>query len=342
MSFSMDDEDLYGPRLFETSVRDMIADGWLAPFEISASVITTTSVMEQIENGGWTDEYDPDDLDAVGDLAAVVYTLAAAKQFGLKRILTFHNRVEKAQRAVEQFDKVSASLGIPVQAMAVSAESGKKARHDAVAMLKEEAPEKINIVANVNLFNEGVNTPALDAVVYFDPKSTPIGIVQSLGRALTTHPGKEKAYVLVPVFVDDASNAEEALEGSRYDKIYKLGSALRDLGITAEQIETVQTDDATRVITKRAEASFNAVVHIPEGWDAALFEAATRAILLTGSYRDPADLAMDHFSAAQFTEWMTRFASPIFNQNVGAEEKVVVDLLRKSVFDFAAEVGIKI
>ena len=145
-----------------------------------------------------------------------------------------------------------------------------------------------------------------------------------------------------PVFVDEADSAEEALERSRYDKIYKLGSALRDLGITAEQIETVQSDDAMRVITKRAEAAFKAVVHVPEGWDAALFEAATRAILLSGSYRDPADLAMDHFSDEQFSEWMERFATPIFHANIEAEEKVVIDLLRKSIFDFAAEHGIEI
>ena len=48
---------------------------------------------------------------------------------------------------------------------------------------------------------EGVDVPAVDCVLFADPKQSRIDIVQAAGRALRRCPGKEYGFILLPLVV---------------------------------------------------------------------------------------------------------------------------------------------
>lgn len=63
----------------------------------------------------------------------------------------------------------------------------------------------LRLVSNCRVLAEGVDVPALDAVVFAQPRTSHPDIVQIVGRALRPHPTgpDRKALVVVPVLVDD-------------------------------------------------------------------------------------------------------------------------------------------
>ena len=56
-------------------------------------------------------------------------------------------------------------------------------------------------MTNARCLTEGVDVPAIDCVVFADPKQSRIDIVQAAGRALRRYPGKDYGYILVPLVV---------------------------------------------------------------------------------------------------------------------------------------------
>ena len=277
LSYSMDDAAIYGERLYELPITELIDNGWLSPFEIVVALVTRADIMAQIERNGWTDLYDPSDFDSIRDLAASILALDAVEEFGLKRVLTFHTTVPKAARARRQLSDVAASLGRSAKVHVASAKGG---RDEGIRMLRDTTSTDTHIVANARLFTEGVNAPALDGIVYYDSKSSQIDIVQSIGRALRVAPGKDRAIVVLPVFVDDAKNAEEALEQGRYKTIWEVRRALMDLGIVVQTEEALDSGGTRATPSKR---SFTAKIRVPEGWDVVEAEKVIEAIIVRGT-----------------------------------------------------------
>ena len=56
-------------------------------------------------------------------------------------------------------------------------------------------------MTNARCLTEGVDVPAIDCVVFADPKQSRIDIVQAAGRALRRYPGKDYGYILLPLIV---------------------------------------------------------------------------------------------------------------------------------------------
>lgn len=78
------------------------------------------------------------------------------------------------------------------QAVSVHSDSAVR-RNDALSKLERA---EIDIVFSVDLFNEGVDLPAIDTVLMLRPTDSKIIFLQQLGRGLRTHSLKEKLVVL--------------------------------------------------------------------------------------------------------------------------------------------------
>jgi predicted helicase len=60
--------------------------------------------------------------------------------------------------------------------------------------LKAESPENTcRILSNVRCLSEGVDVPALDAVLFLAPRNSQVDVVQSVGRVIRNAPGKSVA-----------------------------------------------------------------------------------------------------------------------------------------------------
>ena len=89
------------------------------------------------------------------------------------------------------------------------------------------------VVSNVRCLSEGVDVPALDAVVFMAPKRSQIDIVQSVGRVMRNfrrgeEGGKKYGYIILPVALRPGENIHEALEeGDRFKEVWSVLCALR-------------------------------------------------------------------------------------------------------------------
>jgi hypothetical protein len=70
---------------------------------------------------------------------------------------------------------------------------------------------------------EGVDVPAIDAVLFADPRQSKIDIVQAAGRAMRRFDGKKLGYIIVPVIIDEDSDEPS---DDAFDQIITVVSAL--------------------------------------------------------------------------------------------------------------------
>lgn len=85
------------------------------------------------------------------------------------------------------------------------------------------------VLSNARVLSEGVDVPALDAVVFMDPRKSTIDITQAVGRAIRKAPGKELGYIVIPVVVPEGSEmtSQEVLAGSDFGIVWDVVRALR-------------------------------------------------------------------------------------------------------------------
>lgn len=65
---------------------------------------------------------------------------------------------------------------------------------------------------NVRCLSEGVDVPALDAVLFLTPRNSQVDVVQSVGRVMRNAPGKKRGYVILPVVIPVGVEPHEALK----------------------------------------------------------------------------------------------------------------------------------
>lgn len=101
-------------------------------------------------------------------------------------------------------------------------------RDEQLRILREPVEGETHIVCNVNCLSEGVDVPALDAIAFLAAKSSPITLIQSVGRVMRRFQGKRYGYVIVPVVVPMDAEAERELDNNeRYKLVWDVLNALR-------------------------------------------------------------------------------------------------------------------
>ena len=143
------------------------------------------------------------------------------------RIETDHmdgtTRADVRARQLSWLRAASAAHGPPQDADAVGNGRGKAegggARQDITC----------RVLSNAKVLSEGVDVPALDAVVFMDPRKSTIDITQAVGRAIRRAEGKELGYIVIPVVVPEGSSmtSEEVLAGSDFSTVWEVVRALR-------------------------------------------------------------------------------------------------------------------
>jgi hypothetical protein len=138
-------------------------------------------------------------------------------------------------------------------------------------------------MTNARCLTEGVDLPAIDCVVFNDPKKSKVDIVQAAGRALRLSPGKKFGYILIPLIIPENENATEAAKDTAFEEIVATIRALatQDTRII-EYLRAVSSgtipkggspvDGITKinVLTKVNEEEFNKSIQL-KVWDRVAF-----------------------------------------------------------------------
>jgi hypothetical protein len=90
-------------------------------------------------------------------------------------------------------------------------------------------PKQPTVVTNARCLTEGIDVPSLDAIVFIDPRSSPVDIVQAVGRVMRIAKGKELGHVILPVFLreDELDDPESVIESSVFEPVLAVLRALR-------------------------------------------------------------------------------------------------------------------
>ena len=102
-------------------------------------------------------------------------------------------------------------------------------RNEKLSWLKDETDENIcRVLTNARCLSEGVDVPALDAIMFLHPRKSQIDVVQSVGRVMRKAEGKKLGYVILPITVAPGVSAEKALnDNERYQVVWQILNALR-------------------------------------------------------------------------------------------------------------------
>ena len=80
-------------------------------------------------------------------------------------------------------------------------------------------------MTNARCLTEGIDVPAIDAVLFADPKQSVVDIVQAAGRALRKHK-KKFGYILLPITIPRNQSFEEYSEKTAFKNVSKIIAAL--------------------------------------------------------------------------------------------------------------------
>ncbi len=103
-------------------------------------------------------------------------------------------------------------------------------------------PNTCRVLSNARCLSEGVDVPALDAVLFLNPRNSIVDVVQSVGRVMRKAEGKKYGYIILPIGIPADMPPEEALrDNQKYKVVWQVLQALRAhddrFNATVNQIE---------------------------------------------------------------------------------------------------------
>ena len=258
---NMDDQSVFGPDLFRRSYRDAVNNEWLSDYRIIAVGISGAESHE-VANAlaSATESKGRNPLTSTHFLRGLAFTLAMGgatkgredEEINIQSCIAFMNTVDKSDNMVKALDTEPVRNWLRDRMQEVDtgnapaaytldhldASSNVTERDEAKAKLAEGTLEKPHGVINVGIFGEGTDSPSLSAVAFLEARRSPIDVVQAVGRAMRTSPGKDKGYVICPIVIPLDTDAENFLKTSNPQDGWKeLGDILLALRAHDERIE---------------------------------------------------------------------------------------------------------
>ena len=101
-------------------------------------------------------------------------------------------------------------------------------RRARIEWLKGSSDGTCRILSNARCLSEGIDVPALDAVLFMNPRRSQVDIVQAVGRAMRKSEGKEYGYIILPIVVPAGADPATVLnDNKRFATVWGVLRALR-------------------------------------------------------------------------------------------------------------------
>lgn len=198
--------------VYEVRLKDAINRGALVPFKYYG-IYDETVNYEHIEfkNGKYNEKQLEEALN-IGARDELI--IKHYEKYISKAAIGFCSSKRHAEHMAEAFNKAK------IPALAVySGEKGEFSEEREKALNKLRNGE-IKVLFAVDMFNEGLDVPQIDLVMFLRPTESPTIFLQQLGRGLRKSKGKE--HLIVLDFIGNYKKANLApflLSGQNYDKV---------------------------------------------------------------------------------------------------------------------------
>lgn len=260
---SMDDESLYGDEFFRVNFSYAVEHGLLTDYKVLVLTVNEDDLPGEVLK----DIKDPNNtelnFDDTSKLIGVIN--------GLSKIIRGDNRVTwdndpgVMHRAIAFCSSIgnSASPGtsintsevlpkicekyrdsidseerehvVEVAARHIDGSMNSQARNEQLAWLAEDniGDNECRVLTNVRCLSEGIDVPALDAVLFLSSRNSQVDVVQSVGRVMRNfrkgQSGEKKyGYIIIPIVVPSDVKPEDALDNNVYfSTVWNILNALR-------------------------------------------------------------------------------------------------------------------
>ena len=255
--YSMDDEATYGPEFYRMSFAQAVEDEHLSDYEVAIVAVSDglyanlagAFVAEHKETGVnvkdvvkllgcWDALADPTSQGPNGRSTGQLNPNHAAR-----RAIAFSNRIYRSRNLEEWWpaivDRFAADAGriddlgktlLKLQVRHIDGKTRASVRAQALNDLNTDIPDgECHLITNARCLTEGVDVPALDAVLFMEPRTSKIDIVQAVGRVMRQHVGKKRGYIVLPVIVPEGKRVTDSqfLRSSEFQPVWDVISALR-------------------------------------------------------------------------------------------------------------------
>ncbi|MEV6849222.1 Helicase associated domain protein [Actinoplanes sp. NPDC051411] len=265
---SMDDPAVFGPVLHNYPFQQAIDDAWLDDFRVAVVGVTRADVLKILRNAdpaGLVDGHQTPLHTAVVQTALA----QAVTEFDLRRVLAFTRTIADSREFTRTLQRTLDQLPAEHQpkrhltALHVDGDQPITQRERHLALLADPPNDGWTVVSNARCLAEGVDVPAVDAVVFTHPKKSEIDVAQAVGRALRRNPsGTGIATILVPVLLADDPDDMPA-DLNEWETIWQVVRALRahDSRLAAD-LDTQRPHAATGT----ARLPHRIVLRLPDGY----------------------------------------------------------------------------
>ncbi|MDI6023156.1 DEAD/DEAH box helicase family protein [Leucobacter sp. UT-8R-CII-1-4] len=246
----MDDETVYGPEFHRLGFGEAVSMGRLTDYKVLVLAVDEDFVAREFQSLMSQDGYEL----AMEDTAKIVGTWNGLSKrsvrkdeyaddpIPMQRAVMFAKDIATSRRLSDAFQHV---IEGEIQRLEASGEDTSKllhtesqhvdgtqsmlVRNEKIDWLKQPSPENtVRILSNAKCLSEGVDVPALDAVMFMNPRKSVVDVVQSVGRVMRKMKGKKFGYVILPIAVPSDVEPDQALNNNdKYRVVWQVLQALR-------------------------------------------------------------------------------------------------------------------
>jgi superfamily II DNA or RNA helicase len=244
----MDDVALFGETLYALPFGKAIEKKLLTDYRVVIIGVDDPTIAQCIANRELVTTDTGIETDSES-LAAHIGLLKAIKDYDLKRIISFHSRIARAEAFATDIQNVMAWVGDehrPSGNLSTDFVSGAmpaNKRKVKLDRLKALTADQRGVLSNARCLSEGVDVPSLDGVAFIDPRSSQVDIIQAVGRAIRLSPDKKAGTIVLPVFIAVGQNAEDTIEASHFKPIWDVLNALKAHDdVLAAELDQIRTE----------------------------------------------------------------------------------------------------
>lgn len=270
---SMDDESKFGPVLHRLGFGAAVEQQLLSDYRVLVLAVNEGAVAAEFQA-----QFAENSELNISDAARIAGIYKAFSKEGvegldawkpaqhdpMRRAVAFSRSIRDSQMVQRLLDENFALAGslaseenpLVMRARHVDGTMDVLTRTQALDWLKGELDgNEVRILTNARCLSEGVDVPALDAVVFLNSRDSQVDVVQSVGRVMRKAPGKDYGYIILPIAIEAGVEPEKALDDNKkYKVVWEVLRALRahderfEAKIEALDLNRTRHDDQIQVI----------------------------------------------------------------------------------------------
>ena len=244
--FSMDDPAIYGPEFHRLPFSRAVERNLLSDYKVVILTMyepDSDATLQGYIGAGGSEINITDATKIIGCWRALQNPEGEAKEGAtgkpLTRAIAFNNTIRNSKRLVEHWNGVveSAIAQMPEERRPdtfacetehVDGQHNAFVRKNRIEWLKGDSDGACGILSNARCLSEGIDVPALDAVLFMTPRNSQVDIVQAVGRVMRKAKGKDYGYIILPVAIPPGTDPANALDNNeRFAAVWSVLRALR-------------------------------------------------------------------------------------------------------------------